>query len=278
MFALALQDPGLRPSVGGKLVRIMNAQKDVDEESLELARFREAWREEVRQRKSTRQPNGPPPQNETSTLPTASGSGSSNANQPAVWFPSHPIPSGLASACASTAPDYTFKGDTQLGHPLARAVEIYRSAARHEQEGLLDDALRLYRQAFRLEPNVDRAYFSETQRLQRLATTQPVTASRSHQKTASFEKREANFSTTRAESHPTSGVLAYLIADFPSNLTFASDNKHEGATLSLIPDELLLRILRSLDTTTIERFANVCRKARVLTLDSLIWRWANNYI
>ena len=38
--------------------------------------------------------------------------------------------------------------------------------------------------------------------------------------------------------------------DFPSNLTFAS-NKHEGATLSLIPDELLLSILRSLDMTIV---------------------------
>lgn len=245
----------------------MNAQ--VDEESLELARFREAWKEEVRQRRPTRQPN-PPPQNVTSIVSTASGNGGSNANQPAVRLPSHPVPS---SACASTAPGHAFKGETQLSHPLARAVEIYRSAVRLEQEGLLDDALRLYRQAFCLEPNVDRAYFSEEQRLQRLATTQPVTASRSHQKTASFEKREANFSTTRAENHPTSGVLANVVADFPTgSLTFTSDNEHEGATLGLIPDELLLRILRSLDTTTIERFATVCRKARVLSLDSLIWR------
>ncbi|KIM53747.1 hypothetical protein SCLCIDRAFT_94688, partial [Scleroderma citrinum Foug A] len=119
-------------------------------------------------------------------------------------------------------------GEAQLGHPLARAVKIYRSEVRHHQAGLLDDALQLYRQAFHLEPNVDRAYSSEKQQLQRLTT---------------------------------SGVLTNVIADFPSNLTFASDNKHEGATLSSIPDELLLRILRSLDTTTIERFATVCRKA-----------------
>ena len=88
---------------------------------------------------------------------------SSNVNQPA---PSHPVPSGLTSACSSTAPNYTVKGEGQLGYPLAHAVEIYHSAVRHQQAGLLNNALRLYHQAFHLEPNVDHAYSSEKQQLQ----------------------------------------------------------------------------------------------------------------
>ncbi|KAL4071392.1 hypothetical protein V8B97DRAFT_1963109 [Scleroderma yunnanense] len=251
----------------------MDAQEDRDDdvESPELIRFREEWREEVRQRKGARQTDLPS-QNETSTLPTASsGSGKSDANQPTVRSPSH---LGLTGARALTVS----RGETQLGPTLARAVGIYRSAAQHEQQGLLDDALRLYRQAFRLDPNVDRAYFLEEQRSQQRATAPSVVGNRSHQKTASIEKAglntALNFSTTtRTVTDPqTPGLLANLIADFPRNLTFVYDDERKGATLNLIPDELLLRILRSLDTTTTERFATVCRKARMLSLDSLIWR------
>ncbi|KIM51716.1 hypothetical protein SCLCIDRAFT_33225 [Scleroderma citrinum Foug A] len=186
----------------------MNAQKDVDKESLELDRLSEAWGDE--QRKPTCQPN--PPQNEPSSVPTATGN----------------------------APDYTVKGEAQLGHPLARAVEIYHSIVQHQQAGLLDDTLGL---------------------IVRLSAWSQTLTVHTPQKKQQLQQLAA------------SGVLANVITDLPSNLTFASDNKHEGATLSLIPNELLLRILRSLsDTTTIERFAAVCRKARVLSLNPLPWR------
>ena len=254
----------------------MNVQKDVDEESPELARFRKEWKEEVRQRTAepTRGQPSSPPENETLTTPTALTDDAPSTNRPTVQPPA--VPSGSARD-STTTPGHIFQGETQLGRSLARAVEIYRSAVRHEQDGLLDDALRLYRQAFRLDPNVDRAYFSEEQRLQRLLTTaQPGDdASRStHQKTTSVEKGGVKLSTVTPQDHhhPASGILANLVADFPSNVTFTSDDERKSATLGLIPDELLLRILRSLDTTTIERFATACRKARVLSLDSLIWR------
>jgi F-box protein 9 len=68
------------------------------------------------------------------------------------------------------------------------------------------------------------------------------------------------------------GSLAALLERFPDDLAFEQDNKEEPAPLRSLPDELLVLILCKLDPTTIERFAAVSRKARVLSLDSAIWR------
>jgi F-box protein 9 len=43
--------------------------------------------------------------------------------------------------------------------------------------------------------------------------------------------------------------------------------------LNKLPDELLVMIIVTLDTTSIERFARVCKKARILTLDPVIWMY-----
>lgn len=71
----------------------------------------------------------------------------------------------------------------------------------------------------------------------------------------------------------TSLFLAQVIKSFPEHLVFEPEDEKDGRPpINLIPDELLLKILRTLDYTTIERFATVSRKARVLCLDSAIWR------
>jgi F-box protein 9 len=75
------------------------------------------------------------------------------------------------------------------------------------------------------------------------------------------------------KSFVASGFLAQVLKNFPENLVFEPDDEKEGLPpINLIPDEVLLQILRILDYTTIERFAAVSRKARVLSLDSAIWR------
>ena len=68
-------------------------------------------------------------------------------------------------------------------------------------------------------------------------------------------------------------VLAHIISQFPSDLIFAQDDEKQSVWLRLLPDELLVSILRRLDVTSIERFALVCRKARMLSLDATLWRW-----
>jgi hypothetical protein len=92
----------------------------------ELVRFREQWKAEVRQK----QAQGPPSSTRYTDAPTASDTdiqpGPFSQTISGVPVP-HPAPSHANSS-------------------LGSAVELYRTAVRHEQRSELDDALRLYRQ------------------------------------------------------------------------------------------------------------------------------------
>ncbi|KAG1881105.1 hypothetical protein F4604DRAFT_1746482 [Suillus subluteus] len=242
-----------------------------EQEPAELARFREQWKAEVRERQAAAtsgaqtQPNVPFPR-----------LGVTPATKPAITntLSASRGPATHVVAGAPTAITHASHGQSHLSPNLAHAVEVYRKAIFHEQHSQLDEALRLYRQAFRLDANVDRAYFIEEQRTQERSATQP----------ASHKKVPSTFSVTRDVQKPevqdsknrsfvASGFLAQVLKNFPENLVFEPEDEKEGLPpINLIPDELLLQILRILDYTTIERFAAVSRKARVLSLDSAIWR------
>ena len=71
----------------------------------------------------------------------------------------------------------------------------------------------------------------------------------------------------------TTGHLASLLATFAQNLMFEPENGEEPVFLNRLPGELLVMIILTLDTTSIERFARVCKKARILTLDPVIWTY-----
>lgn len=69
------------------------------------------------------------------------------------------------------------------------------------------------------------------------------------------------------------GLLASLLATFTRKLLFEPENEEEPVFLNKLPEELLVMIIVSLDATSIERFARVCKKARILTLDPVIWTY-----
>ena len=79
-----------------------------------------------------------------------------------------------------------------------------------------------------------------------------------------------------AESQDASAIpksaISKIVQGFPQTLTFEREEETEPIQITGIPDEVLVYILRFLDHGTIERFASISRKARVLTLDSTIWR------
>lgn len=252
-----------------------------DQEPAELARFREQWKAEVRERQAaTTSGAQSEPITGTSTAaaraisPARSDASVKTATLTDALSASR-RPATYVVAGAPTVTAHASHGQSHLSPNLVRAVEVYRKAVFHEQHSQLDEALRLYRQAFRLDANVDRAYFIEEQRAQERSVVQPV----SHKKipstvsvdgvTRDVQKLEVH----KDKSFVTSGFLAQVLKNFPENLVFEPEDEKEGLPpMNLIPDELLLQILRILDYTTIERFAAVSRKARVLSLDSAIWR------
>lgn len=71
---------------------------------------------------------------------------------------------------------------------------------------------------------------------------------------------------------PSAGSLEALLDSFPEGLTFLPEVGESPPPIASLPDELLLHILRKLGPDSIERLACVCRKARVLTLEPVIWK------
>ncbi|KAH7335449.1 hypothetical protein B0J17DRAFT_670236 [Rhizoctonia solani] len=190
----------------------------------ELDRFREQWKQEIRER-TTGEPLSPTNQSSSSNAPS-----------------SPPRPRTRQSP-----------------------IDIYAEAVEREQRGELDEALDLYRRAFRLDPHVDRAYqYRSASDAFKSLTLAPVKSS-----TTQLPKPEPiHVSATSTHS------IRTLISAFPpaSELAFLPEDERQPVPIAHVPDELLLHVLKLLDVPSIERFALVCRRARVLTVDPDLWR------
>jgi F-box protein 9 len=229
---------------------------DEEQETDELRNFRENWKREVEEKKRLQQSWQDPA-------------------EPAAAIPEEP------STPKADSPHHS-------GALRSRnnALEVYSRAVKHEQAGELDDALRLYRQAFRTDSNVGKSYHLKEQRTRTLEAVS-LTA------TTAEENAENNpaVSTTDARSnsvvpgvvhmkplssHHTeprvAGLIESILANFPVPLSFEPEDERELLPLQRLPEELLVHILRYLGAAAIERFALVSRKARIITLDATIWR------
>ncbi|KAI8996389.1 hypothetical protein BD414DRAFT_477782 [Trametes punicea] len=259
----------------------------VADEPEELVRFRQQWLEEVRGKRNAppKQGGDPAPVPSSSTASEAPARPRSpSGHHPPQHHPSHDAQTSHSVAkrpLHSAAP-------TPFGPALQRAVEVYRKAVQHEQRGELDDALRLYRTAFRMDNNVDRAYQLMEEELQKKAAAAPVAQPKAHHRKTSSASDGIEMlvhgvqglglgpgripvARARGEGFVT-GTLAGLISSWPANLSFEAENEQEGVPIKHLPDEVLMMVMQKLDHTAVERFARVSRKARVITLDPSIWR------
>ncbi|KAG7445001.1 uncharacterized protein BT62DRAFT_933415 [Guyanagaster necrorhizus] len=221
-------------------------QRPLVEDSEELKRFRAEWKAEVEHRKAIAEPN-------------IKGIVDNSEHKPALNLPQHtlspPTKPQLHVSALSNVP---------LSEAQGSALAVYRSAVAHEQRGDLDEALRLYRQAFRKDPNVDRAYHRE----------EIIASSFSTQlhDTQYAVVAEVPMHRPKGTSVVWAASLANIVAGFPEMLHFEPEIEEDDVHLQRIPDEVLIKILTRLDPTSLERFAAVNRKARVFSLDSTIWR------
>ncbi|KAI0766711.1 hypothetical protein BD413DRAFT_672876 [Trametes elegans] len=265
------------------------------EEPEELIRFRQQWIEEVRGKKKA---TASQDDHSAHAAHESSSASPDSAPVPARSPHANAVAQRRLSHGAPSSPPKTRRLSTSVtpapfGPALQRAVDIYRKAVQHEQRSELDEALRLYRTAFRMDNNVDRAYHLLDERISTKAgapssgSAAPIKAH--HRKTSSVADASPVDTVThgmqnldiavgrvpvahaRGEGFVT-GTLAGLISSWPVNLAFESEDEKTGTPIQLLPDELLIHVLRLLDTTTLERFAAVNRKARVITLDASIWR------
>ena len=127
-----------------------------------------------------------------------------------------------------------------------------------------------------MDPFVDRAYHLQEK------NTEPSGSptDRVHRKTPSdfaiVDDLSRKITTLSVKSKTgalvVTGNLASLLKKFPDRLAFEPEDEKAAAPLKTLPEELLILILCNVDPTTVERFAAVSRKARVLSLDPTIWR------
>lgn len=230
---------------------------DEEQETDELRNFRENWKKEVDEKKRLQQSLQDPA-------------------EPAAALPEQ-----------SSTPEASSLHHSGVFRSRNNALEVYSRAVKHEQAGELDNALRLYRQAFRADSNVDKSYHLKEQRARTLdaISLTATTLEENAENTAAVSTMNAQSTSALPgavhmklppSSHITerqvSGLLASILAQFPMPLSFEPEDERALSTLQRFPDELLVHILSYLGAAAIECFALVSRKARVITLDATIWR------
>lgn len=202
-----------------------------------------------------------------------------------------------ASESAGTIP---FRAPRVRRNPLG-AVEVYTQAVEAEQQGRLNDALKLYRQAFKMDDNVDRAYQRQA-RAKAEAEAHTAAAAEEEGATSAdivdprgpseqeyeFTRHiqlEADYARPLA---PTSRLTAlidkYAAAKAVNPATgeewehsrfeeFAPQDLELPLPIANLPAEILDRIFRHLDVGAVERFGSTCWRARLLTGHSSLWHY-----
>lgn len=181
-----------------------------------------------------------------------------------------------------------------------KAVEAYAKAVEHENTGQLNEALHLYRKAFKLDDRVEKAYNSaivkEEERSQAVAEDiqvvdpgLPVTATpppiepyvfRTHTQLApdyhSPARRLARTSGDGDDIHADwNDPLTRIINKFEEDLftiDFEPEEEKWPVLLSRLPDEVVENVVFFLDVQSVERFALTCKKARLLTRVAPVWK------
>ncbi|KAK7025237.1 hypothetical protein R3P38DRAFT_2953464 [Favolaschia claudopus] len=239
----------------------------------ELARFREEWKKEVERKRnpppSEAGPSSNQPRRPLSIIEYDISEASSSGT--ATPGPSSETIAGAPSALTAAA---GLINPSNIPAGTQRAIAVYSQAVKHEQEGQLDTALSLYRAAFRMDPNVDRAY--HTQEMLASINTEPTLDAFKGEEdvgtlTTTLQRAMSDLKSAEGTGLVT-GTLATMLDGFPEELVFEPDDEEQPIHLNILPEELFIVILRKLDHTSIERFGAVSRKARVLTLDTGIWR------
>ncbi|KAG6919524.1 hypothetical protein DXG01_005114 [Tephrocybe rancida] len=257
-----------------------------EEEPNELARFRQEWLAELRRRKAATGVPGTATilndageidaQHESSSKAASNASAISAAllQATAIGTSSQTVAGGSTAFTASA-----HLAATSLPGALGVALNIYRKAVQSEQSGETENALLLYRQAFRMDAHVDRVFHRE-EALAAIAAAQkdplhkPASSILDNAMDQLTVKVQASLTVKpRGGARVTTQALSTLLASFPADLAFEPEIEEEPVHLQTVPDELLVMFLRKLDTTSIERFASVSRKARVIALDSAVWRY-----
>lgn len=192
------------------------------------------------------------------------------------------------------------------------AIEHFADGVEAELEGRLPHAIHSYRKAFRLDPRADKAYHAHEQRVaEREKSGDPnAKQDRLHATDRSDQDtNELDFKFQRTlqlgpdyagEQHPSStqGFLHSLLDSFhehpfsypdtedaPQPLDWLPNDLRKACRLRMLPDEIMTQMLIHLISPSVPygtpkislleaAFAVLCRKSRLLSLSSDVWKEA----
>lgn len=248
-------------------------------ESVELSQFREAWRIEVRQRNNPNCQVAPTPRFQPEGVHTIHDAHPRQAPYVPTDEPV-PVERPARRPAPKVALPHAHGPFADLPPRLQSALDTYASAVKLEEEGQIEGALNLYKHAFRIDSHVDRAYNNKERRAaakQLLASPVALTdlvdtADKDDYKAASAVPDI----TPDAEASGLSSVLKKVVEAFSPPLSFEPEDERQPVFLDRIPEEIVILILMKLTVSSVEKFAVVNKKSRVLTLDPAIWRQLYN--
>ncbi|KAK9373419.1 uncharacterized protein V1513DRAFT_449138 [Lipomyces chichibuensis] len=138
-----------------------------------------------------------------------------------------------------------------------RALKIYELAVEKERDGNLSDALKFYRESFRLDDRVDKLYKNK------------------HFPSSAFTKRAPSPSKKVTTSTLPTDKTTSLLSDY-SHLEAEPEDKALPSPLIKLPNEItntILRTLAVLDLSSFTKTSYTCRKLAFLAYsDSMLWR------
>ena len=108
--------------------------------------------------------------------------------------------------------------------------------------------------------------------------TEKVPGLAPHAEVAEPSNEDSHRSVEPATKEPISALgqsslaLTQIIDSFPKDLKFEPEDENIPIIFNDLPGEIMYAIIRKMSVVTLETFARVCRKARMLTLDPVYWR------
>ncbi|ORX35641.1 hypothetical protein BD324DRAFT_630936 [Kockovaella imperatae] len=250
----------------------------------ELDRFRKEWQAEV-QAKKQGVSVGPVrwKSNEVTKRPVSSAGPSTSPR--AQWRAMPPDEDTHKEALKQVASSSKILIQPRVSPIRAKraedAVEIYARAVEQEQSGQLNEALLLYRRAFKLNDSVDKLYARSRLKIAQEEDPTPT----SMDVVSSMAPREAPYSFQRhlqfapdyesKQSHRISdSPLTTIFNSRPeaSSATFLPSEENLPIPIESLPPELLELVFAHLDVLSLERFGAASWKARWLTARSEVWK------
>ncbi|CAO3699112.1 hypothetical protein G6F70_007016 [Rhizopus microsporus] len=216
----------------------------------ELEEFRNAWRQEVRQKNQQQQ---------------------TRENKPSIAEKRPSVAESSLAEIIDKAESLTLTDKEPV-----TAMDHYVLAVDNERQGKLGQALDSYRRAFKLDPDIDFAYKKHYQN----------TISKHHEAAAPATAKEDKFKHIVPIGNeyvaPSSSVskdpLAHLIEEFSTQDTsYIPKLDYKPVSIAKLPGEIMLYILRYLalhNLSSIPHFALTCKKFFLYSRDPSVWQYA----